>query len=82
MEEGCNLFERGAFEGAIPSLTDAARLYEKQGSPEDQCEALVKLSQAYQAIGEYNKALENLERALILSRQAGIQRVPPRFWVV
>ena len=60
LEEGRNLFGKGAFEGAISKLTDASRLYEKSGSAEDQCEALIILSQAYQAIGEYNKASAKL----------------------
>jgi tetratricopeptide (TPR) repeat protein len=46
-------------------------MFEKNGSVDEQCQALVKLSQAYQALGEYNKALQNLERALAISKKSG-----------
>jgi CHAT domain-containing protein/Tfp pilus assembly protein PilF len=71
MEEGCTLLKNGAFEEAIPRLTNALHLYEEEGKPGEQAQVLVKLSQAYQAIGEYQKALQNLERALVLARTSG-----------
>lgn len=71
MKEGLRSFEGGAFEEAILNWTEAARLYEKEGKPEKQCEALIQLSQAYQSIGQYKKAIENLESALILAEKSG-----------
>ncbi|SPF48701.1 conserved hypothetical protein [Syntrophobacter sp. SbD1] len=71
MEQGNALFKNGSFEAAVSNLTEAARLYEKDGAAQEQCEALIKLAQAYHGIGEYHKALINLDRALALSKKIG-----------
>jgi CHAT domain-containing protein/Tfp pilus assembly protein PilF len=67
MEEGMSSFQRGDFEQAIASWTEAAQLYEKKGTPKQRIEVLTNLSQAYQSIGQHWKAIENLELALVLA---------------
>ena len=45
-------------------------MYERAGAGEDQCEVLLKRSQAYVGLGEYNKALRDLEGALAFSNKS------------
>jgi len=69
MGEGLKAYQRGAFEDATASWTEAARLYEQAGKRSEQSEALVRLSQAYQGLGLYGKALESLQSASALIEQ-------------
>jgi CHAT domain-containing protein/Tfp pilus assembly protein PilF len=69
--EGLRLFQQGAFDQAIVSWTEAARLYGRAGKPNEQSGALTYLSQAYQSIGQYKQALQNLELALALVKKSG-----------
>src|SRR5713101_4950436 len=69
MEEGLKAYQRGAFEDATVSWTEAARMYEQAGKRSEQSEALVRLSQAYQGLGHYTKALESLQSASALVEQ-------------
>jgi CHAT domain-containing protein len=71
MAEGLKAYQRGAFEGAAVSWTEAARSYEQAGKRSEQSEALVRLSQAYQGLGHYTKALESLQSASSLIEQTG-----------
>jgi len=71
MEKGIRLFQRGDFEGAISNWTEASRLYEREKKPKGQCEALIKISQAYQNVGQYTQALQSLESALVLAQKSG-----------
>ncbi len=66
-------FKRGAFEMAISSWIEAARLYEQEEKTNKQSEALIQLSQAYGLIGQYQMALNSLEKALALVRKSGDQ---------
>jgi CHAT domain-containing protein/Tfp pilus assembly protein PilF len=68
---GLELFQRGDFEQAALSWTEAAQLYERSGEIRRQSEALVYLSQANQALGRYTEAGKNLELALGLAEKAG-----------
>lgn len=70
MEQGRKSFQQRDFEQAALRWIEAAQLYEKAGQPRQQSEALAQLSQAYQAIGQYRKALESLESALTLARKS------------
>lgn len=70
-EQGWLAFQRGAFEEAVLSWQNAVQLYERQGKRENQAEALVHLSQAYQAVGQYQEALKALESALVLADKSG-----------
>jgi CHAT domain-containing protein/Tfp pilus assembly protein PilF len=67
---GLELFQRGDFEQAALSWTEAAQLYERSGEKRRQSEALVYLSQANQALGRYTAAGKNLELALGLAEKA------------
>jgi CHAT domain-containing protein/Tfp pilus assembly protein PilF len=71
MSQGLSAFRRGAFEQAVLDWKEAARLFEKEGKPNKQREALSLLSQAYQYLGQYNEALKVLKSALILAEKSG-----------
>ncbi|HJU62022.1 MAG TPA: hypothetical protein VJ864_08245, partial [Candidatus Binatia bacterium] len=62
--QGLKAFQQGDFEQAALSFAEAARLYDSEGKPGRQSDALIRLSQAYQSIGQYKDALKNLEAAL------------------
>ena len=71
MEQGLNSFQRGNFEQAVVSWTEAARLYDAEQKPREQSIALIHLAQAYQSLGQYKDALKNLEAALALAEKSG-----------
>jgi CHAT domain-containing protein/Tfp pilus assembly protein PilF len=67
MKEGLRLSQHGDFEQATMSWREAARLYEAEQKFSEQISALIHLAQAYQALGHYRDALQNLESALALA---------------
>jgi CHAT domain-containing protein/Tfp pilus assembly protein PilF len=69
--QGLKSFQRGDFEQAVLSWTEAARLYKEQQQPNQESSALIHLSQAYQSLGQYRDALKNLEAALPLAEKSG-----------
>ncbi len=71
MEEGMKAYRQGAFDQAAVKWTEAANLYEQVGKPNEQSDALVRLSQAHQALGLYAKALQNLQSASALVERTG-----------
>ena len=70
-KSGLESFQRGDFEQAALSWTEASQLYERGGEIRRQSETLVYLSQANQALGRYKEAGKNLELALSLAEKAG-----------
>lgn len=68
---GLKAFERGDFEQAVLSWTEAAGLYEREGKLSEQSQALTQLSHAYQSIGQYREATKSLELALALAEKSG-----------
>src|SRR5437867_8256379 len=74
MQQGGQSFQRGSFEQAVLKWKDAALVYEREGKIVEQGQALMQLSQAYQALGQHRKALESLELALALARQSDDRR--------
>ena len=70
-EQGLKSFQRGDFEQAVLSWTEAARLYKEQQQLSQESSALIHLSQAYQSLGQYRDALKNLEAALPLAEKSG-----------
>lgn len=68
-EKATESFQKGAFAEEISNLQEVLRASEKDGDEEQQCDLLMKLSQAYEGIGEYGKSLQSLERALVLARK-------------
>ena len=70
MKEGLHLFQRGDFEQAILSWREAARVYEAEQKFSQQSSALIHLAQAYQALGQYGDALQNLDAALALAEKS------------
>jgi CHAT domain-containing protein/Tfp pilus assembly protein PilF len=70
MKEGLRLLHRGDFEQATLSWREAARLYEAEQKFSQQSSALIHLAQAYQALGQYRDAVQNLESALALAEKS------------
>lgn len=68
---GLESLQRGDFEQAASSWTEASQLYGREGEIRQQCEALIYLSQANQALGRYTEAGKNLELAKGLAEKAG-----------
>ena len=73
MEQGLKAYRQGAFEEAALHWLEAARLFEQAGKPREESNALTHLSQAYEALGVYTKAVTSLELALARAGQAGDQ---------
>jgi CHAT domain-containing protein len=71
MAQGWGAWQRGAFETAVRYWQDAAQRYAQAGQPRAQSVALAQLARAYQALGQYRKANQNLSAALELAQQAG-----------
>ena len=71
MAEGLRLLQRGEFERAISNWREAARLFEAEEKFSQQSNALVHLAQAYQALGLYRDALQNVDLALAVAEKAG-----------
>src|SRR5262245_65912947 len=74
MEQGLNSFQRGNFEQAVVSWSEAARLYEAEQKPREQTIALIQLAQTYLSLGQYKDALKSLEAALALAEKSGDRR--------
>ena len=66
MAAGMDSFQKGKFPNAVRHWDSAARLFETQGNPTSQAQALTNLAQALQQIGQYNKAALTLQFALDL----------------
>jgi CHAT domain-containing protein len=64
MEQGTEAFERGDFEAAVSRLGQAAKLYREAGDAGARLEALQRLADAQQALGEYREAARSLHAAL------------------
>jgi len=64
MERGVNAFQRGDFEQAVSSWSQAAQLYEAEKLLSQTSRARIQLAQAYQSLGQYTEALKNLDLAL------------------
>src|SRR5215467_1604095 len=71
MAQGWSAWQRGAFEEAVRSWQDAAQRYAQARQPRAQSDALTQLARAYQALGQYRKAVQNLSLALELARKSG-----------
>ena len=78
MQQGLSSYQRGDFEHAVLSWTEAARLYEAEQKSEEQSSALIHVAQAYQLLGQYRDALKNLEAALVLAEKSGKERKDQR----
>lgn len=70
-EQGLKAFERGAFEEAVLSWTEAARSYEGEHNPTGQMAALTQLSLAYSALGQHKQTVKSLDVALELAEKSG-----------
>jgi CHAT domain-containing protein/Tfp pilus assembly protein PilF len=71
LAQGLKAFERGAFEDAVSRWTEAAGAYERAGKLGGQVTALIQLSQAQSALGQYRQAVGTLETALPLADRLG-----------
>jgi tetratricopeptide (TPR) repeat protein len=73
LAKGLQLFQRGDFEQAVVSWSEAARRAEKAQQPKAQSVALTHVAQAYQALGHYRETVQSLEAALALAKRAADQ---------
>jgi CHAT domain-containing protein/Tfp pilus assembly protein PilF len=69
-ERGVKAFQRGDFEQAVVSWTEASRLFELEHNIGQQSSALIRTAQAYQSLGQYRDALKDLESALALAESS------------
>lgn len=70
LEEGNALSQRGGFEEAIGRWEKALRLFVVEKRSTEQVQVLVKLAEAYGAIGDYRSAKEHLAQAHDLAENA------------
>jgi CHAT domain-containing protein/Tfp pilus assembly protein PilF len=70
IKEGLRLLQQGDFAQATSSWREAARLYEAEQKFSQQSSALIHVAQAYQALGQYRDAVQNLESALALAEKS------------
>ena len=73
LERGWKAFQQGAFEDAGKTWTEAARLYAEQGDLSKQTEAVTYLAFVHESLGQYRKALQQLELAQALAQRTGSQ---------
>lgn len=73
MERGWDLFRQGAFEEAGRAWTEASRFYAERDEPMQQTEAVTYLAYAYESLGQYRKAIQQLELAQALAERTGSQ---------
>jgi len=71
MDRGMSFFQRGDFEQAAVSWTEAARRFEAAQNSSRRSYALIQLAQAYRSLGQYRDALKNLESALAIADASG-----------
>jgi CHAT domain-containing protein/Tfp pilus assembly protein PilF len=71
MDRGMSFFQRGDFEQAAVSWTEAARRFEAAQNSNRRSYALIQLAQAYRSLGQYRDALKTLESALAIADASG-----------
>jgi CHAT domain-containing protein len=71
MSDGAAGFARGDFERAVTGWGEAARLYGEADSPRFRHRALIRLSDAYQALGAYDEAIRVIGEAVRVSQGLG-----------
>lgn len=71
MAQAHRLLSRGSFAQSAVRWMEAARLYEQEGNPKKQSQALTHLAYALQQDGQVRKAMTTLQVALKLSEQIG-----------
>lgn len=70
IEQGDTFFQRGDFENAVFQWTDLAQKYSAQGNSFRHVTTLIKLANAYHALGQYPASLKMLHRADKLANKA------------
>jgi CHAT domain-containing protein len=66
---GYEVFQHGDFARAVQHWQAAAEGYARDANPHAQGHALLRLGQAYHALGHYDKAMSSLEAAQALAQQ-------------
>ncbi len=74
VEQGNTAFKNGDFSAAVSHWSEAAALFEKSGNTGKCAEALTKVSQAFQSLGQHQDGLKAGEKALALARQRPDER--------
>jgi CHAT domain-containing protein/predicted negative regulator of RcsB-dependent stress response len=74
MGQGNAAFKNGDFAAAVSSWSEAAALFEKSGNAGKGAEALTKISQACQGLGQHQEGVKAAEKALSLAQQSRDER--------
>src|SRR5439155_24081425 len=67
MSEGIQEYQHVYFEQAVKRRTSAAAAYERSAARQEQIDALIRLSEAYQSLGRYRTAAIRLDQAKALA---------------
>ena len=67
MKDGSQAYQHGDFEQAVERWTSAEAAFEKSAARPEQIDALIRLSEAYQALGRYRTAAIRLDQAKVLA---------------
>ena len=67
MKDGSQAYQHGDFEQAVERWTSAEAAFEKSAARPEQIDALIRLSEAYQALGRYRTAAIRLDQAKTLA---------------
>ena len=71
MKDGSQAYQHGDFEQAVERWTSAEAAFEKSAARPEQIDALIRLSEAYQALGRYRTAAIRLDQAKVLAADRG-----------
>lgn len=71
VEAGLAAYEQGAFEDAVLSWSEAARVAAAQAKPGEQLRALELAARANSALGRHRTAIDTLQGALKLAEKSG-----------
>jgi CHAT domain-containing protein len=67
MKDGSQAYQHGDFEQAVERWTSAEEAFEMSAARPEQIDALIRLSEAYQALGRYRTAAIRLDQAKVLA---------------
>jgi CHAT domain-containing protein len=68
LQLGYEVFQHGDFTQAVQHWQAAADSYARDSNPRAQCGALLRLGQAYYALGHYHRAITNFDKARSLAQ--------------
>jgi CHAT domain-containing protein len=78
MKDGSLAYQHGDFEGAVERWAEAVAVYEKSAARAERIDLLIRLSEAYQALGRNRTAAIQLDQAKALATGADNALLPVR----